>query len=90
MKKKLKIKRSNKVEPILSDLLKEEIIRFMEYHPARRFSKNLRNLLLEFLQHDGAIEAINLNDLLYDLEGLFELLDIIEAEKKFYNFSIPD
>ncbi len=80
MAKKRKIKRSKKVEPIPSDLLKEEIIRFMEYHPARRFSKNLRNLLLEFLQFDGAMEAGYLNDLLYDLEGLFTLLDAIQAE----------
>jgi len=66
----------------LSPTLREEFLRFIEYHPASRFSKNLRNMLLAFLQFDGAIEAGYLNDLLYDLEGLFALLDVIEAEKK--------
>lgn len=66
----------------LSPTLLEEFLRFVEYHPASRFSKNLRNMLIEFLQFDGAIEAGYLNDLLYDLEGLFALLDTIEADKK--------
>jgi hypothetical protein len=66
----------------LSPTLLEEFLRFVEYHPASRFGKNLRNMLLEFLQFDGAIEAGYLNDLLYDLEGLFALLDVIEAEGK--------
>lgn len=66
----------------VSPTLHEEFLRFVEYHPARRFSKNLRNMLLEFLQFDGAIEAGYLEDLLYDLEGLFSLLDAIEAEGK--------
>lgn len=66
----------------LSPTLHEDFLRFIEYHPASRFSKNLRNMLLELLQFDGAIEAGYLEDLLYDLEGLFALLDAIEAEGK--------
>lgn len=66
----------------VSSTLQEEFLRFIEYHPASRFSKNLRNMLLEFLQFDGAIEAGYLEDLLYDLKGLFALLDTIEAEGK--------
>lgn len=76
-------KRSKSKEAFaLSPTLQEEFLRFIEYHPAGRFSKNLRNMLLEFLQFDGAIEAGYLNDLIYDLEGLFALLDVIEAEGK--------
>lgn len=66
----------------LSPTLHEEFLRFIEYHPASRFSKNLRNMLLEFLQFDGGTEASYLNNLLYDLEGLFALLDVIEAERR--------
>lgn len=65
----------------ISPTLQEEFLRFIEYHPASRFSKHLRSMLLEFLQFDGAIEAGYLNDLLYDIEGLFSLLDVIEKEK---------
>ena len=66
--------------PSISPELTEAFVRFIEYHPAKRFDKNLRKLLLEFLQYDGAIEAGYLNDLLFDLEGLFELLDTIQSE----------
>lgn len=53
-------------------------MRFIEYHPAARFKKNIRKMLLEFLMTEDGVEKIYLNDLLYDLEGLFELLDVIE------------
>jgi hypothetical protein len=39
-------------------------------------------MLLEFLRHDNALEALYLKDLLYDLEGLFELLDQIENTRE--------
>ncbi|HMR56641.1 MAG TPA: hypothetical protein PKC10_04935 [Cyclobacteriaceae bacterium] len=71
-------KRGNEVK--LTPTLRAELVRFIEYHPADRVSKNLRMMLLEFLQHEGAIEADYLKKLLYDLEGLFELLDAIEVE----------
>lgn len=64
----------------LSPALAEEVLRFIEYHPAKRFDRNLRKLLLEFLQFDGAIEGEYLNDLLYDLEGLFALLEAVQAD----------
>jgi len=73
-------RKAEPVGPILTKSLKEEFIRFIEYHPAKRFTKNLRTMLLEFLMYDGAIEATYLDDLLYDLEALFELLDVIQNE----------
>ena len=57
----------------------EELMRFVEYHPAARLKKNIRKMLLEFLMSDGAVENLYLKDLLYDMEGLFELLDVIEV-----------
>src|SRR5277367_6420168 len=68
--------------PVNGTTLRETFLHFIEYHPAKRFSKNLRSMLLEFLMFEGAIEAIYLNDLLYDLEGLFQLLDVIESEEE--------
>jgi len=64
---------------VLSEELRASFVRFIEYHPATRLSLNLRKMILEFLQYDGAIKASYLNDLLFDLEGLFELLDTIQA-----------
>lgn len=71
---------TKKSPPSLSPALEEEVLRFIEYHPAKRFDRNLRKLLIEFLQFDGASEAEYLNDLLYDLEGLFALLDAVQAD----------
>ncbi len=59
--------------------IEAEFMRFIEFHKARRLSRNLRSLLLEFLMHDGSFEAIYLRELMYDLNGLFILLDEIEA-----------
>ena len=71
-------KKSNKV--ILSKTLQNAFAIFIEDHPATRLSKNIRSMMFEFLMHDGAIEAMYLQDLLYDIEALFELLDTIQSE----------
>ncbi len=68
--------------PIISIVLQEKIAHFKEYHPAARFATNLRTMLLEFLMCEGMIEVMYLEDLLYDLLGLFELLDAMEQEKQ--------
>lgn len=66
-------------KPLSEDLIKE-FERFVEYHPARRLSRNLRSLVLEFLMYDGSAEAEYLRDLVIDLDGLFGLLDAIEDQ----------
>ena len=65
---------------VVSHELLEQFERFYEYHPARRLSRNLRSLLLEFLMYDGSAEAEYLRDLVIDLDGLFSLLDAMEEE----------
>ena len=64
----------------VSHELLEQFERFYEYHPAKRLSRNLRSLLLEFLMYDGSTEAEYLRDLVIDLDGLFTLLDAMEGE----------
>lgn len=64
----------------ISQHLLEQFERFYEYHPARRLSRNLRSMLLEFLMYDGSAEAEYLRDLVIDLDGLFTLLDAMEEE----------
>lgn len=65
---------------MVSSALQEELLRFVEYHPPRRLNRNLRTMLLQYLMHEGSIEAFYLQDLLYDLQALFELMDALEAE----------
>lgn len=64
--------------PALNKILEEDFLRFIGQHPAIRFKRNLRKMLLEFLMTDDGVEALHFKDLIYDLEGLFELLDSIE------------
>jgi hypothetical protein len=80
-KKKL-TKSIQKSEPELAitDSLKEQVLRFIEYHPARRVSRNLVAWLLESLQDEAAGEPLYFHDLMYDLEGLLDLLDTIEED----------
>ncbi|HEX7014650.1 MAG TPA: hypothetical protein VF191_04010 [Cyclobacteriaceae bacterium] len=59
--------------------VEQEVLRFMDFHPADRFQKNLRRMLLDFLMYQGSLEAVYLRDLVEDLDGLFELLDVLES-----------
>ena len=66
----------------LTEPLKEELLRFIEYCDANRLGRNLRNLLIEFMMYDGATESLYFRDLIQDLQGLYRLLDCIEHEGK--------
>jgi hypothetical protein len=82
----MKTNRKNKtltvVENNLSTPVKDKFIDFIDQHPARRVSLNLRRMLLEFLMTEHGVEAMYLNDLLYDLDALFELLEVIQTENE--------
>lgn len=80
-RRKIQIKqKAPREKPVFSETLTAEFAQFMEYHEASHFSRNLRKMLLEFLMREESIEAIYLKDLLYDIDGLFDLLDAIGSE----------
>lgn len=81
-KKNSNQKKSNGIDLTVTPRLQEAFIRFLEYHPAKRFSVNLRSWLLEFLMYDGSAEAEYLYHLVIDLDGLFELLEVVQEEWK--------
>ncbi|HLT82275.1 MAG TPA: hypothetical protein VKZ86_14705 [Cyclobacteriaceae bacterium] len=62
--------------------VEQEVLRFMEFHPAARFRKNLRSLFLDFLMYRGSVEAVYLRDLVEDLDGLFDLLDVMDSAEQ--------
>lgn len=80
-----KSKRKNKLtttrKPVNKNLA-AAFIHFLEYHPAKRLSKNLRRVFLEYLRHQHVGVSIYFEETVKDLEGLFDLLDIIEEEWK--------
>lgn len=65
--------------PKLSKPLKEAFKTFLEYAPAARLNRNLRKMLTAWLL-SGNECALYYEDLLIDLEWLFELLDVAEEE----------
>lgn len=65
--------------PRLSVAVEDEVLRFMEFHPADRFQKNLRKMFLDYLMYQGSLEAVYLRELIQDLDGLFDLLDVMES-----------
>jgi hypothetical protein len=77
-KKKANQKKARGPDFTVTPKLQEAFVRFLEYHPAKRFSVNLRSWLLEFLMYDGSAEAEYLYHLVIDLDGLFELLEVVE------------
>jgi hypothetical protein len=66
-------------EPVLSEALQQEFLHFVTHCPVKRFSRNLRSMLLEFLLASGG-EAPYLKDLVIDLESLFCLLNAVEMQ----------
>lgn len=68
--------------PRLPAAVEQEVVRFMEFHPVDRLQKNLRRMLFDFLMYQGSLEAVYLRDLVEDLDGLFDLLDVMESVGK--------
>jgi hypothetical protein len=66
--------------PAFNARLKEAFISFMEIHPAATLSKNLRNMLVEYIMQPSATESVYLYETLAGFEALFTLLDAIEDE----------
>jgi len=81
-KKPTKKKQRKEPDLTVSPRLQEAFVRFLEYHPAKRLSVNLRSWLLEFLMYDGSAEAEYLYHLVTDLSGLFDLLEVVQEEWK--------
>jgi hypothetical protein len=83
-KKTLRKKKADEPDFTITPRLQEAFLRFLQYHPAKRLSVNLRSWLLEFLMYDGSPEAEYLKDLVVDLDGLFCLLEVVQEEWKGY------
>ena len=66
---------------LINKKLKNEFKRFIVHTPAQRLSRNLRTMLLEFLEWDSMEGAEYRQDLFADLQNLFQLLDAVENEK---------
>jgi hypothetical protein len=72
----------NKELLIMSDALEEELISFISNHPAKRLSRNLRDLLVHYMCNNVKLGLPEqMEDTLFDLMGLFALLDKLEGKR---------
>lgn len=65
----------------LTHKLTEQFQTFMEYVPAERLNRNLRNMLLRYFDYEKDPPAY-FYDLLTDLYFLFNLLDVVADETR--------
>jgi len=66
----------------LSKLLKKEFRQFLEYHPAKRVGRNIREVIMHYMQHSLDGFPLNMDDILWDFTCLMELFDVAEEETK--------
>jgi hypothetical protein len=70
----------------LSPALKHELRRFCETHECERVSHNLRRMLLSYLDYELRVGVpIYLEELLWQLNDLFDLLDTVQQETKHWH-----
>src|SRR5260221_2323113 len=79
-KQKKRSKPVSSAEPLLTKPLRDKFLHFLEYHPARRFSINLRTMFLEFLMCDGSIEASYLQDISYAVFCLIKINEDVQND----------
>lgn len=65
---------------VINKSLREAVVHFFEYHSAKRFSTNLRRMLLQQLTSQDFVQSIYFEETIRDIEGLFDLLDVAEQE----------
>lgn len=66
----------------VSKNLKREFKQFLEYHPAKRVNRNLREVFVAYMQHTLDGVPLNMDDVIWDISSIMELLDVAEDETK--------
>ncbi len=70
----------------LSPILKHQLRQFCENHYPDRVSRNLRRMLLDYLDNELQIGIPNyLEELLFQLNDLFDLLDVAAEETRHWH-----
>jgi hypothetical protein len=82
MKKKKNKQKIKFLELTISPQLKKEFEQFLEYHPARRVGRNLREVFMTYIQY--AMDAIpsDIDEIIWDMADLMELFEMAEDETK--------
>lgn len=71
----------NAVPPMkLNENVEQAVQSFLEYHDVGEAKRRLRKMLLQYLRTESAVVDREFKDLLYDLDGIFDLLDVMEDQ----------
>lgn len=73
MAKQVRLKKMKTDEVKTSELstsLYKAFVTFLERHPAKRFNKNIRRMLMENLMQEGAAESDHLYETLVDFQRI--------------------
>ena len=72
----------NKDENYLSERMQDKMRYFLQDHSPERIIKNLRKVFIDYLRSQQAGLPLEWDEILNDLESLFELMDVAAQEKK--------
>ncbi|MGF6849699.1 hypothetical protein QFZ51_004934 [Chitinophaga sp. W3I9] len=64
----------------LSKEFKKAVREFFEYHPAKRVNRNLREVFMTYASYSLDVIPLNMDDIIWDIQGLMELIDVAEDE----------
>ncbi|MEO5978015.1 MAG: hypothetical protein ABIS36_11965 [Chryseolinea sp.] len=62
----------------LTPELDAAFVHFLQCHPPKHFSRNLRNVMIEVVIHQNGNYPDYINELLISMEMFFDVLDIAE------------
>jgi hypothetical protein len=66
----------------ISKQLKRKFNQFLEYHPAKRVNRAIREIWMRFLEQSLPGYPLNMDDMIWDIGSLMELLDEAEDETR--------
>ncbi len=67
-------------EPMLSESLQKMVLEWIGMTPPRRMLRQLRKILISWMLHEQSGFPTDFEEIITDLDGLFELLDAIQEE----------
>ncbi|MDR3716666.1 MAG: hypothetical protein P4L51_27990 [Puia sp.] len=67
-------------KPLLSPAIQEEILQWIELAPPRRTLRHLRKMMIAWMLREQSGFPVDFEEMITDLDCLFELLDSIQDE----------
>lgn len=71
---------SKEIKYKLSKELKKQFSEFLEYHPAKRVNRNLREIFMTYASYSLDVVPLNMEEIIWDMQSLMELFDLAEDD----------